>query len=51
MHYTPQDIINENLERSKDLAARANAYNPITGEGCSKASAPTDSTPNAPPGA
>ena len=34
MHYTPQDIINENLERRKDLAARANAYNPITGEGC-----------------
>ena len=34
MHYTPQDIINENLERRKALAARANAYNPITGEGC-----------------
>ena len=34
MHYTPQDIINENLERRKALAARANAYDPITGEGC-----------------
>ena len=34
MHYTPQDIINENLERRKALASRANAYNPITGEGC-----------------
>ena len=34
MHYTPQDIINENLQRRKALATRANAYNPITGEGC-----------------
>ena len=34
MHYTPQDIINENLERRKALAARAQAYDPITGEGC-----------------
>ena len=34
MYYTPQDIINENLERRKALAAKANAYNPITGEGC-----------------
>ena len=32
MNFTPQDIINENLERRKALAARANAYNPITGE-------------------
>ena len=35
MNFTPQDIINENLERRKALAARANAYDPITGEGCS----------------
>ena len=34
MNHTPQDIINENLERRKVLAARANAYDPITGEGC-----------------
>ena len=34
MNHTPQDIINENLERRKALAARANAYDPITGEGC-----------------
>ena len=34
MHYTPQDIINENLERRRVLAARATAYDPITGEGC-----------------
>ncbi|MGN0205758.1 MAG: hypothetical protein ACI4BC_00815, partial [Muribaculaceae bacterium] len=34
MHYTPQDIINENLERRKALAASAQAYDPITGEGC-----------------
>ena len=34
MHYTPQDIINENLERRRALATRANAYDPITGEGC-----------------
>ena len=30
MNHTPQDIINENLERRKALAARANAYDPIT---------------------
>ena len=34
MNHTPQDIINENLERRKALATRANAYDPITGEGC-----------------
>ncbi|MGN0206944.1 MAG: hypothetical protein ACI4BC_06845 [Muribaculaceae bacterium] len=34
MNFTPQDIINENLERRKALAASATAYNPITGEGC-----------------
>ena len=34
MYYTPQDIINENLNRRPALAARATAYNPITGEGC-----------------
>ena len=34
MNHTPQDIINENLERSRVLATRANAYDPITGEGC-----------------
>ena len=34
MNHTPQDIINDNLKRRKALAARANAYNPITGEGC-----------------
>ena len=65
MHYTPQDIINENLERRKALAARANAYNPITGEGCTgeriritlangahyvPKEMPIDSIPNAPPG-
>ena len=32
MHYTPQDIINENLERRRALTARATAYDPITGE-------------------
>ena len=34
MNHTPQDIINENLERRKALATKALAYNPITGEGC-----------------
>ena len=34
MHFTPQDIINENLERRKALAKNALAYDPITGEGC-----------------
>ncbi|MDD6005765.1 MAG: hypothetical protein PUC21_00445, partial [Bacteroidales bacterium] len=34
MNFTPQDIINENLERRKALATKALAYNPITGEGC-----------------
>ncbi|MGM9828763.1 MAG: hypothetical protein ACI30C_01860, partial [Muribaculaceae bacterium] len=34
MNFTPQDIINENLKRRKDLAKNALAYNPITGEGC-----------------
>ena len=34
MHFTPQDIINENRERRKALATRATAYNPINGEGC-----------------
>ena len=29
MNLTPQDIINENLERRKALATRAQAYNPI----------------------
>ncbi len=65
MHYTPQDIINENLKRRRALATKATAYNPITGEGCtgervsvSLASGthyvpkemPIDSIPNAPPG-
>ena len=65
MNHTPQDIINENLERRKALAARANAYNPITGEGCTgeriridlangahyvPKEMPIDSIPNAPPG-
>ena len=34
MKFTPQDIINEILKRRKALAARANAYNPLTGEVC-----------------
>ncbi|MGN0206236.1 MAG: hypothetical protein ACI4BC_03240, partial [Muribaculaceae bacterium] len=34
MNLTPQDIINENLERRKALAVSAQAYDPITGEGC-----------------
>ena len=34
MHYTPQDIINENLKRRRALAKNAQAYNPIIGEGC-----------------
>ncbi|MDY5119648.1 MAG: hypothetical protein SPE65_06690 [Muribaculaceae bacterium] len=32
MKFTTQDIINENLERRRALAARATAYDPITGE-------------------
>ena len=65
MNQTPQDIINDNLKRRKALAARANAYNPITGEGCTgeriritlangahyvPKEMPIDSIPNAPPG-
>ena len=65
MNFTPQDIINENLERRKALATRANAYDPITGEGCTgdrvsisyaggthyvPKEMPIDSIPNAPPG-
>ncbi|MDY4881801.1 MAG: hypothetical protein SO127_05235, partial [Muribaculaceae bacterium] len=34
MHFTPQDIINENLKRRRALAKNAQAYDPITGEGC-----------------
>ena len=34
MNFTPQDIINENLQRRRALATSATAYNPITGEGC-----------------
>ena len=34
MNHTPQDIINENLKRRRTLAKNAQAYDPITGEGC-----------------
>ena len=34
MHFTPQDILNENLKRRRALAKNAQAYDPITGEGC-----------------
>ena len=65
MNHTPQDIINENLERRRALATSALAYDPITGEGCTgeriritlangahyvPKEMPIDSIPNAPPG-
>ena len=65
MNYTPQDIINEYLERRRALATKALAYDPITGEGCTgeriritlangahyvPKEMPIYSIPNAPPG-